>query len=340
MRTASMITGIAIASAFFPAATVVRADDTVVLAPRPGEAGRIVVKGTVVEYLGTGLVLAGTGSAKQTIPARQVVEIRSTWTADHTAGDDLLRKRDYAGAAARYQAALSGETRPWARRLVRSRLVAALRESERWDLAAEQFFTILREDPSTPYFDVLPLAWTTITPTPALEAKARTWSADRTSGVAALVGSSFLLSSTDRADALRRLRELALDSDVRIALLSEAQLWRIAAGTADAGQLAGWERTLEKLPETLRAGPYLTYGRAVGRSGRADQAALALLRVSILYPDQHRLSAEALWSAGQMLENASQPLEAAGLYRELVRDFPQTLVAASAKDRLNELKTE
>jgi tetratricopeptide (TPR) repeat protein len=133
---------------------------------------------------------------------------------------------------------------------------------------------------------------------------------------------------------------LVLDGDIRIALLSEAQLWRIAAGTADAGQLAVWERTIDKLPDPLRAGPYLTYGRALGRSGRADQAALALLRVSILYPDQHRHSAEALWSAGQMLENASQPREAAGLYRELVRDYPQTLVAASAKDRLNELKTE
>jgi tetratricopeptide (TPR) repeat protein len=156
----------------------------------------------------------------------------------------------------------------------------------------------------------------------------------------ALVGSSYLLASSARADALRRLRELALDGDVRIALLSEAQLWRIAAGTADAGQLAAWERTIDKLPEALRAGPYLVYGRALGRSGKAEQAAIALLRVSILYPDEHRLAAEALWSAGQMLENAAQPREAAGLYRELVRDYPQTQVAAGAKDRLNELKTE
>jgi tetratricopeptide (TPR) repeat protein len=322
------------------ASATAQAEDTVVLSPRADEPGRIVVQGTVVDYTGTALVLEGSGGVKQTIPARQVVEVRSTWTADHAAGDELRRKGDYLGAASRYQTALSSETRPWARRLVRRRLVAALRELERWEFAAEQFFALLREDPTTPYFDVLPLAWTTVTPSPALETKARAWSADRTSGVAALLGSSYLLSSPARADALRRLRELALDGDVRIALLSEAQLWRVAAGTADAGQLAGWERTIEKLPENLRAGPYLTYGRGLGRSGQADQAALVLLRVSILYPDEHRLAAEALWSAGQMLENASQPREAAGLYRELVRDYPQTLVAASAKDRLNELKTE
>jgi len=316
------------------------AEDTVILSPRAGEPGRIVVKGTVVDYTGTALVLEGSGGVKQTIPARQVVEVRSTWTADQTAGDDLWRKGDYLGASARYQSGLSSETRPWARRFVRSRLVAALRELERWEFAAEQFFTLLREDPTTPYFDVLPLAWTTMTPSATLEAKARAWSENRTSGVAALVGSSYLLSSESRADALRRLRELALDGDLRIALLSEAQLWRVAAGTADAGQLAGWERTIDKLPEGLRAGPYLTYGRGLGRSGQADQAALTLLRVSILYPDQHRLAAEALWSAGQMLENGSQPREAASLYRELVRDFPQTLIAASAKDRLKELKTE
>jgi tetratricopeptide (TPR) repeat protein len=340
MRHAATILALALVLAAVAVDEPACAEDTVVLAPRADAPGRIVVKGTVVEYLSTGLVLEASGGTKQTIPARQVVEVRSTWTADHTAADDLWRKRDYLAAAARYQSALTSETRPWARRFVRARLVAALREAERWEFAAEQFFTLLREDPGTPYFDVLPLAWTTITPTPTLEAKARTWSADRNSSIGALVGSSYLLSSADRSEALRRLKELALDADARIALLSEAQLWRIAAGTADAGQLAGWERTIEKLPDPLRPGPYLTYGRALGRSGQADRAALALLRVSILYPDQHRLSAEALWSAGQMLENASQPREAAGLYRELVREYPQTLVAASAKDRLNELKTE
>src|SRR5690349_1589999 len=97
----------AIVWAWAAAAASARAQDTVVLAPRADEPGRIVVKGTVVEYLGTGLVLEGAGGAKQTIPAGQVVEIRSTWTADHMAGDDLLRKRDYAAAVTRYQSALT-----------------------------------------------------------------------------------------------------------------------------------------------------------------------------------------------------------------------------------------
>jgi hypothetical protein len=65
---------------------------------------------------------------------------------------------------------------------------------------------------------------------------------------------------------------------------------------------------------------------------------LQLLRVPILYGDaQPRLAAEACWSAGQALEKLQRPAQAADLYRELLRDFPTTAAAATARDRLKEL---
>ncbi|MGC3967954.1 MAG: hypothetical protein QM775_11470 [Pirellulales bacterium] len=74
-------------------------------------AGRIVVTGRVVDYTGASLVLEASGQ-KQTIPGKQVVEVRSTCTAEQTAGDDLWRRRDYAAAQAKYAAAMSAEQRP------------------------------------------------------------------------------------------------------------------------------------------------------------------------------------------------------------------------------------
>ncbi len=209
--------------------STLRSEDVITLAPRPDDPGRIVLRGRVVDYTGGLLTYENSVGAQQSVPGKQVVSIESTWNADHTAGDEAWRRRDFLTAATKYQAASAAETRRWARRMIHARLVACLRELDRWDQAAELFLALAKDDPATPYFAAIPLPWTTITATPTLEAKAKTWSADRTAPLAALLGSSFLLATPNRADALQRLRELAQSADTRIAPLAEAQLWRTAA---------------------------------------------------------------------------------------------------------------
>jgi hypothetical protein len=213
-----------------------------------------------------------------------------------------------------------------------------LRESDRWEPAADLFLSLVRDDPATPDFAVVPLPWTTLSPSPSLETKARTWMNDRTSSIAALVGSSLLMSTTSRSEALRRLGELATDADERVARLADAQRWRVAAVTADAATVGSWEQSLRKIPEPLQAGPRLVVGRAWASHNEPERAALQLLRVPILYGEaQPRLAAEAFWSAGQALEKLARPAQAAALYRELVRDFPEAAAAATARDRLKEM---
>jgi hypothetical protein len=329
---------ICLAAALCLASSPCRAQDTITLAPRPDDPGRIVLRGRVVDYTGGLLTYENSVGAQQSVPGKQVVSIESTWNADHTAGDAAWRRRDFLNAAAKYQAASASETRRWARRMIQARLVACLRELDRWDQAAELFLALAKDDPATPYFAAIPLPWTTITATPTLEAKAKTWSADRTTPLAALLGSSFLLATPERAEAIRRLRELSQSADARIAPLADAQLWRTAAVTADAATIDKWQQSLDKLPEPLRAGPYLVLGRAWSQQNQPERAALNLLRVPILFGDeQPRLAAEALWSAGQALEQLTQPEQAAGLYRELLRDFPQAATATAARDRLTAL---
>lgn len=331
---------IGLALVVYLASSLSHAQDTITLAPRPDDPGRIVLTGRVVDYTGGLLTYENSVGAQQSVPGKQVVSIQSTWNADHTAGDAAWRRRDYLAAATKYQAASAAETRRWARRLIHSRLVACLRELDRWDQAAELFLSMTKDDPATPYFAVIPLPWTTITANPALETKAKSWSTDRSSPVAALLGASFLLATPNRAEALQRLRELTQSADVRIATLAEAQLWRTAAVTADAATLDKWQQALHKLPESLRAGPYLVVGRAWSQQNQPERAALNLLRLPILFGDeQPRLAAEALWSAGQALEQLTQTENAAGLYRELLRDFPQAATATAATERLKQMAT-
>ncbi|MCE9604272.1 MAG: hypothetical protein K8U03_05140 [Planctomycetia bacterium] len=313
--------------------------DTVVVAPRPEEPGRIIMTGRIVDYTGAALVIE-LSSGKQTVPGKRVVEVRSTWLPEQLAGEELWRSRDYAAAAAKFQAALAGEQRRWVRRKLQARIVDCLREDERWGAAADHFIALIRDDPTTPYFTSIPLPWTTIFPDPVLEKKAQGWAADRNTSAAALFGAAVLLSTPARAEGINRLKELALDGDARVALSAEAQLWRSAAVTADNATVQTWERMLDKLPADLAAGPAVVVGRAWAQRNEPERAALVLLRVPILHADQHRLAAEALWSAGQMLERLTQPNQAAELYRELRRDFPKASVAAQAGDRLKELRTE
>lgn len=320
------------------ATTRAHAQDVVTLAPRSAGAGRIVMKGKIADYTGAMLTLEDAQGTKANIPGKQVVEVQSTWTPAQSEGDDAWSRRDFATALTKYQSALATEPRRWVKRMLQARLVATLRESERWEPAADLFLSLVREDPATPDFAVIPLPWTTLSPPPSLETKARGWMSDRTSSVAALVGASLLLSSSARSDALRRLGELAVDGDERIARLADAQRWRAAAVTADVATVGTWERTINAIPESLRAGPYLVVGRAWASHSEPERAALQLLRVPILYGDaQPRLAAEACWSAGQALEKLQRPAQAADLYRELLRDFPTTAAAATARDRLKEL---
>ena len=153
----------------------------------------------------------------------------------------------------------------------------------------------------------------------------------------ALLGASHLITTSARPAALNRLKQLALGMDGRIARLAQAQTWRAAVVTADARQLARWEAAIEAMPEPLRAGPYYVLGLGWAQRQAWEQAALALLRVPILYPQHRTVAARSLLDAGRSLEKLDRPHQAAGLYRELMKDYPNSRSATEARARLEEL---
>jgi TolA-binding protein len=90
----------------------------------------------------------------------------------------------------------------------------------------------------------------------------------------------------------------------------------------------------------LRAGPYFLAGKALARHGRHEQAALALLRVPILYPEQRGLAAECLLLAAGQLKMLDSKAEAAALYRELKQAYPESPYADAAQGELEQLQSQ
>ena len=153
-----------------------------------------------------------------------------------------------------------------------------------------------------------------------------------------LLGASHLLSTAARAVALDRLERLASTAEPPINQLALAQTWRVLVVTADAQKLKTWEDTIRRMPEPLRAGPYYVLGQGWAHQQNWEKAALALMRVGIIYRTHHVLAARSLLDAGQSLEKLGRRRQAAGLYDEVLGNFAQTPSAPEAKARSDGLR--
>jgi hypothetical protein len=194
---------------------------------------------------------------------------------------------------------------------------------------------LLASDPYTSWFDCLPLAWTPEAPLAAALEKAQGW-LDSKNPAAELIGASLLLATDSRAAALDHLKRLRSDPDRRIAWFAQTQLWRAEAAEATPEQLRGWAAAIEASDPGLAAGAYFVLGSALA-PGAPEDAALALLKLPILYEREDRLAAAALLAAGKCLETSGRGPQAAGLYRELAGRHPRAAEAAEARRRLQSL---
>jgi tetratricopeptide (TPR) repeat protein len=314
--------------------SITAAEDTVVLSSPNNLKARTKVTGRVVDYSGRGLELELASGSIKHFDADQIFEIKTEATAAEQAGDALFARREFSAAMAKYEQALRDEQRRWVRRKLMAQRTACLMELGRAAQAGDNFLLLVGDDPTTPYFDQIPLNWLPGQPDAAVEQKAKEWLAKDQSPAAVLLGASYLLSTADGPAALSRLERLTADADPRISALAEAQSWRGRFTSATDQQLDLWNHKLERFPATVRAGPYLVLGRAQLYRRQYEQAALTLLRVPILYPESRVLAAEALWSAGQALEQVNQVSEAKRLYGELVARYPESRQAAEATEKL------
>jgi tetratricopeptide (TPR) repeat protein len=313
------------------------AEDVVYLKPVGGAAeGRI--RGEIVDYTGRELRIQNAAGRERSIPAAQVERIETSRSPEQIAGDELFEQGDFRGAIARYRTALEAarEPREWVRRQILAQIVWSQRNLQEWDQAGEYFLILLASDPTTPDFACLPLAWIDEKPRLEVERKAQAWLANDQQPAAVLMGASHMLSTSNRPQALAKLKGLLASSDPRIAWLAYVQLWRAGSNNASPEQRQSFARRIESSDESLRAGAYFVLGRALAPQ-QPEDAAIALLKLPVLYDRENRLAAIALLDAGECLERLARPAQAMGLYRELDERFAQAPAADEARRRLDRL---
>lgn len=331
-----VVAGLIVAGALWPSPAA--AEDVVYLKPRGATNRPARLRGEIVDYTGRRLLLKSTTGREQSIPADRIQRVATTHSAEQTDGDRAFARRDFRQALEQYRLALAAarEPRDWMRRQILAQIVWCLRALDQPERAGAYFLILLSRDLETRSFDCIPLAWTDQQPLPAVVQKAQTWLDKAESPATVLLGASQLLASDRHALAVEHLERLAAQADPRIAWLAQAQLWRDAIPTATPEELRAWSEAIESSDPALRAGAYYVLGSARARHD-PQQAALALLKVPILYPREYRLAAAALLAAGACLERAGRPAQAAGLYRELANHYDQTPQAPEARRRLQRL---
>lgn len=318
--------------AFFSGSAFLEADDVVHILS--GESGRVYQrKGLIKDYTGRQLIL----EPNLIIPTERVVRIETTWSAKQQAADAALENRKFSEALVLYYNALEKEQRKWVRRKIIAQIVWCHRALGQTEKASSGFRALVQSDPTTQYFDCIPLAWKSSIQVPNRTALA--WLERKDLPAMVLVGASHLMSSTERRLAIAKLQQLTHSRDLRIAHLAQAQIWRSLIVTASDKQVDSWSETIERMPQAVRAGPYFVLGQVLSHKHKSEQALLALMRIPILYPRQRRLASESLLESGRLLEKSNQSEDALRLYRELVRDYPETAAAPSAREILNNRKT-
>lgn len=313
------------------------AQDTVYVSSVTSPQGHLKLSGRIVDYTGKGLSIELTGGVPRNVAAEQVLRIETNYSRPQEEADRLFAKGEFDSALALYGQARNGESREWVRRQITAQIVWCLQALDRWVQAGEEFLILVRSDPATVYFDCIPLAWLPAELPRNLEQAAQQWMAREDLPAAMLMGASHLLPTGAGPGALVRLKQLTAADDPGVARLALAQTWRTITVTADAEQLKSWNRLIGQMPEPLRAGPYYVLGLGWAQHQQYEQAALAWMRLPILYPQHRLLAMRSLQDAGQALERLGRTQQAATLYAELVRTYPNTRSAAEVRNRLEEM---
>ena len=255
-------------------------------------------------------------------PLARVVRWETSWPAGVDDARRQMRAGRHAEAVELLRTASGRETRAWVKRALVADAIVCFRELGQLQRAGELFASLYQGDPQTPHLDVIPLAWTPAPdPSSAWLDAAQRWLAQDESPALALLGASWLIAfgQPDRAQPV--LQKLSIHRDSRLALLAEAQRWRILGASAAESELARWPKVVERLPASLRAGPYFVLGRTLARRGQSELAVLMFLRVPIESADQARLAAESLEAAAAELEQLQRSGEARQLLRERTARF-------------------
>ncbi len=298
----------------------------IVVTRKPGSEKIVNRQGKIIDWRGISLTLESTGRERE-IDNADIVAVQTVWDDAYQAGLDELRQGRAKLAIQQLNYVVEKETRPWAKRIVRSHLVEAHLAVDQPEDAVKQFLEIVAEDPQTRFLHLAPLPWSGSGN--ALVQQAEKWVEIR-QPIVQLIGGSWLLAGPKRAQGIRLLEQLSRDIDPGVRNVAIAQLWRTRTNVS-AKQTEVWEKLVEKMPRQLRAGPYFVLADAQSKCQKTDQAMINLMRIPILFPEQRFLGAAALYRCASLLHNNGKTKQAKEITNELVTKYPETIWAQQTR---------
>ena len=317
--------------------------DKVTINPGGRSSTRVTLQGEIQEFTGETLrIRLKLGEAAKEFSAADVIEIVTPQVPTHQRGLDLFSKKDFSGATKAFQAAFEDEQRAWVKREILTYLVRCALMQGDYVNATSKFAVLVRSDPKTHSFYLIPLVWNRQSPNPALKSQGEGWLLDDKQPAAVrLMGASLLLDDPQfGTTASVALRDLTGNSDRRIGALASCQQWRSRLATRkeiNPTELKIWEQKLESLPEVVRGGPHFLMGRAYASRREFELAAVHLLWTPLVQPDDHYLVARATLEAADSLAQIGQLEAAARLYEETSAKYDGTPSAQESASQLKEL---
>ena len=256
-------------------------------------------KGIIEDWLGYSLTISVNGSSKE-IDSTLVVDLQTNWPAAYENGKRLAAAGKTSEAIKKYRQALAVEKRPWAQRIIRSKLIPAYQLVANSSAAVNEFRTIIAQDPNTRFMHLIPLPWSNrVSPVPG----ANEW-LDSDQTAIQLLGAGWSLTSekNQQQRATETLDQLAGDLDPRIRDLATAQLWRLRTRLSPK-QIQQWEQIVAGMERENRAGAMLILANAQQKHGNLDAALLNWMKIVTLHDHQSTLVAASLFQTASALRS-------------------------------------
>ena len=295
-------------------------------------------RGIITQWVGKQITLESSGRARL-VDSDTVLELQTQWPQSYTQALERIGQKKFGEAVPLLQAAITEESRPWARRAISGKLLECLLRTGNEAAAIGEFVTITREDPETRFFNLAPLPWVSSVFMGNISNQAVGWM-DSNDPVEKLIGAAWSMSGNSRQIAVAALKELSENGNACVAGLAKSQLWRTQSMTANPDTIQRWERQLNRMPSSVRAGAYLMLADAQARNQLTDAAAINLMRIAVLHPEQHGLAAAALYRCADLRQNAGRPDQSRTLWAEVVRNYENTIWAKQASAKLNQSKSK
>lgn len=317
--------------------------DRVILHPGGRTSTRITLTGHIEEYNGEILrIRLKAGETAKEYPTSDVVEVLTDYSPPHERGLKKWASRDYPGAASEFEEAFNDENRRWVRRELLMQLIRCAYATGDTTQATRRFAALIRSDPQTRAFPLIPLSWTRQVPADDLRDLAQSWLLDSKAEVPLrLMAASHLLEEPSLgATAESLLKELSGNGDRRVGWLALTQLWRVRLRSqtpVNDTELKIWQSRLRLIPEELQGGPRYLLGRAYAGRQEYELAAAESLWLPLVHDHDPYLSAKAQYEAAQDLLTIGQLDPAHRLLQEITEKYPQTPSTPLARQALKSL---